>query len=213
MSRNFSLDTTAAKEANSGGKRITEPGPYTGKFRTAFYEKNRNGTESVNLIFVSDGGQEVGPLALYTHNKDGEPLPSYKTLNAILACMRLRGIEGAPGKVSLYDFDSRGEVTKDKTCYPALVGPRVGLVLQGEEYENNQGEIKTRMIVAAPFEADSRKMAEEVLSKVEQATALERYLTWFADHKVKPLKTIRSAPAQASQPASVVDDFDDAIPF
>ena len=216
MSRNYSLDTQAAKDANSGGKRITEPGPYTGKFRAAFYEKNDRGTESVNLVFVSDSGQEVGPLALYTHNGQGEPLPSYKTLNAIMACMRLRGLESKPGKVSLYDFDSKQEVTKDKDCYPSLVGPRIGLVLQGEEYENRNDEIKTRMVIAAPFDAESRRMAEEIISKSETAQALDKYLIWFNDHKIKPLKGAASSRPQRGQSASqpTADDFlDDDFRF
>lgn len=213
MSRNYSLDTQAAKDANSGGKRINEPGQYTGKFRAAWYEKNDRGTESVNLIFVSDNGQEVGPLALYTHNGAGEPLPSYKTLNAIMACMRLRGLESKPGKVSIYDFDQRQEVSKDKQCYPTLVGPRIGLVLQGEEYENRNDEIKIRMVIAAPFEADTKKMAEEIIGKVETPAALEKYLTWFANNKLKPLKGTVSR--QRSEPALAANnDFvDDDIPF
>lgn len=216
MSRNFDLDTAAAKDANSGGKRITEPGAYTGKFRAAFYEKNQNGTESVNLMFVSDSGQEVGPLALYTHNSKGEPLPSYKTLNAIMACMRLRKLDSQQGKVTLYDFDQQADVAKEKEVYPALAGARVGLVLQGEEYENNRGEIKTRMIIGAPFDAESRRMADEVLSQAESAKALDRYLEWFERNKIKPLRNgtpaTRVQKAAQGQPAN--NDFvDDDIPF
>ena len=215
MTREYNLDTTAAKDANSGGKRITEPGPYVGKFRAAFYEKNERGTESVNLIFVSDSGQEVGPLALYTHNGSGEPLPSYKTLNAIMACMRVRKLEAKPGKVSLYEFDSKQEVEKNKTIYPALVGPRIGLVLQGEEYENRNDEIKVRMVIAAPYDADSKRMAEEVLSQAQDAKALDKFLVWFEGHKVKPLRAGRATPQRQSATTSIaVDDFvDDDIPF
>jgi len=217
MSRNFDLDTTAAKDSNSGGKRITEPGLYTGKFRAAFYEKNERGTESVNLIFVSDSSQEVGPLSLYTHNGKGEPLPSYKTLNAIMACMRLRKLESKQGNVTLYDFDQQADVVKSKEIYPALIGPRIGLVLQGEEYENNRGEIKTRMIIGAPFDAESRRMADEVLGQSEVAKALDRYLEWFERNKIKPLRsgtpaTARVQKAAQGQPAN--NDFvDDDIPF
>lgn len=215
MSRNFDLDTTAAKESNSGGKRINEPGVYTGKFRAAFYEKNEKGTESVNLIFVSDAGQEVGPLSLYTHNFKGEPLPSYKTLNAIMACMRLRKLDSQVGKVLLYDFDQQADVSKDKEIYPALIGPRIGLVLQGEEYENSRGEVKTRMLIGAPFDAESRRMADEVLGQSEVAKALDRYLEWFEKNKFKASKG--SAPARvqkAAQGQPANNDFvDDDIPF
>lgn len=216
MSRNFDFDPTAAKEANSGGKRITEPGQYTGKFRAAFYETNANGTESVNLVFVADNGQEVGPLALYTHKGDGTELPSYKTLNAIMACTRIRKLEGKTGRVSLYDFDSQKDVEKEKLTYPALVGPRIGLVLQGEEYENRKGEIKVRMVIGAPFCAESKRMAEEVLTSAAEPKALDKYLSWFESHKVKPLRnngggrqSIRGS--ESEPPADWGDRFPDDI--
>lgn len=213
MARAFDLDTTAAKDANSGGKRITEPGVYAGTFRAAWYEQNDKGTESVHLIFVADNGQEAGPLSLYTHRGDGTELPSYKTLNAIMACMRQRKLTVKPARVKLWDNQAREEVEKEKETYPELVGPRVGLVLQGEEYENRDGEVRQRMLIAAPFEADSRKMADEVLSKADDAVALDRYLAWFNNgHQVKRLKGARSAaaPSNAHPPS---DFADDDIPF
>lgn len=215
MTREYNLDTAAAKDANSGGKRITEPGPYLGKFKSAWYEQNDKGTESVNLIFAAENGQEVGPLALYTHNGSGEPLPSYKTLNAIMACMTVRKLEAKPGQVTVYDFDRKAEVTKDKTCYPALEGKRVGLVLQGEEYENRNGEIKTRMLVAAAYDAETLRMADEVLSGATEAHSLPKYLAWFEGNKVKPLRGKSGRPQGGqSQMAQPTDDFiDDDIPF
>jgi hypothetical protein len=188
MPRNYELDTAAAKDANSGGKRITEPGLYVGKFRAAWGETNRNGTESVALMFVSDAGQEAGPLQLYTHNGDGEALPSYKMLNAIMACMGVKALALKEGVVRLYDFDRKADVDHHKETYPALVGPKIGLVLQGEEYEANDGKIKTRLVIGAAFEAEHRRMANEVIAKSPEATALNGYLTWFESHKVKPLK-------------------------
>lgn len=214
MTRNYDLDTTAAKEANSGGKRITEPGAYTGKLLAAFAETNDKGTESVNLIFEADNGQQVGPLALYTHKGDGTALPSYKTLNAIMACARVRKLEAKPGKVTLYDFDTKTEVTKDKTVYPALVGQRIGLVLQGEEYTNRNKEVKQRMIVAAPYCAASRRMADEVLTSSETAQALDKYLVWFEGHKVKLQRNEGSAARPAGAPPAHDDAFPaDDIPF
>lgn len=215
MARAFDLDTTAAKEANSGGKRITEPGEYTGTFRAAWYEQNDKGTESVNFIFVSDGGQEAGPLALYTHRGDGAELPSYKTLNAIMACMKQRKLTAQRGRVKLWDSQASQEVEKEKDTYPSLVGPRIGLVLQGEEYENRDGDVKQRIVIAAPFEAATRKMADEVLSQSPDAAALDRFLKWFENgHQVKRLKGAKAS-ALSSTPASsqFADDDLSGIPF
>jgi hypothetical protein len=213
MARNYELDPTAAKEANSGGKRITQPDLYIGKFRAAWGETNEKGTESVGLIFVSDEGQEAGPLMLYTHNGKGEALPSYKTLNAIMACMKVRKIAAKPGKVKLYDFDAQADVEREKQTYPELVGPKIGLVLQGEEYENRSGEVKVRMIVAAPFDASTRRMADEVLTSAPEAKSLDRFLGWFEGHKVKPLRANGGRNAGGKPAPASADFIDDEIPF
>ncbi|MFK3647945.1 hypothetical protein ACI2IY_05835 [Lysobacter enzymogenes] len=220
MSRNFDLDATAAKEAGNAGKRITQPGPYVGTFRAAFYEKNERGTESVNLILSAENGQETGLLSLYTHNGDGEALPSYKTLNAIMACLRLRRIETKPGKVTLYDFTAGEDVVRDRDVYPSLMGPRIGLVLQGEEYVAGNGDTKVRMIVVGVYDPASRRMADEVLSSAQEAKSLDRLLAWLDKNPVKPLRgaprpsggNASSSRGNSSRPAS--DDFvDDDIPF
>lgn len=218
MTRTFKLDPHAAKDANTGGKRITDPGEYTGKFRAAWHEVNDKGTESVQFIFVSDGGQEAGPLALYTHKADGTTLPSYKMLNAIMACMKVREMATSLATIKLWDFDSNAEVEKTKDVYASLIGNPVGLVLQAEEYENRSGEIKERLIIAAPFEAATRKMAEEVLTSAPAAKALDKYLTWFtAGHQIKRMKGVRPVAKQAAQADASFGSGpgfdDDEIPF
>lgn len=212
MPRDFTLNPTAAKEANAGGKRISEPGVHVGHFRAAWYEKNDKGTESVHFIFVNDAGQEAGPLALYTHKGDGTELPSYRTLNAILACMKLRGIKAQRGPVKLWDAQQQAEVEKQKDTYPALVGPRIGLVLTAEEYVNQKGELKQRLQIGMPFNADTRQTAAEVLNS-DPATALDGYVSWLekANRWVKPLAKREREPVTLAHSA---DDFaDDDIPF
>jgi hypothetical protein len=212
MARDYNLDPEAAKQANTGGKRITESGGYAGTFKAAFYEKNEKGTEAVHLMFESDAGQEVGPLAIYTHKGDGTTLPGFNALNALMTCLKVRALESKRGKVDLYDFDSQKMVTKDKDVYPALVGKRVGLVLRREEYEKRSGEIGERMTLAASYDPDSRLMASEILGKVAEPAALDRMLDWVDKNPVKHLKNGR--PAAASTARTAADDFvDDDIPF
>lgn len=219
MARDFTMNPQAAKESNSGGKRIDQHGVYRGTFRAAFYEKNDKGTESVNLIFVAENGQEAGPLALYTHNGNGEELPSFKTFNAILACMKLRGVKSQPGKVKLWDSASNAEVEKQKDCYPAMIGPRIGLVLTEEEYLNRNGEKRTRIVIAAPFNAETGQMADEVLNS-QPSGALDKYTAWLTakDRWLKPLKSAaHAAPATGARgysEAPAGGGFpDDDIPF
>lgn len=217
MSRNYDLNPTAAKEANSGGKRIADTGCYVGHFRAAWYEKNDKGTESVNLIFVNDAGQEAGPLSLYTHNGDGKELPSYKMLNAIMACMKQRKLTTQRGRVKLWDSASSSEVEKDKDIYPMLMQGKVGLLLTAEEYENRDGELKQRLVIGAPFEYDTQRMADEVLSQVTDAVALKKFSDWLtkSDRWLKPLKTARKPTGtQSAGHSSASPDFsDDDIPF
>lgn len=215
MSRNYDLNPTAAKEANSGGKRIADAGCYVGHFRAAWYEKNDKGTESVNLIFVNDAGQEAGPLSLYTHNGDGKELPSYKMLNAVMACMKQRKLTTQRGRVKLWDSASNSEVEKDKDCYPMLVGPRVGLLLTAEEYENRDGDLKQRLVIGAPFEHDTRRMADEVLTQATDATALKKFADWLTktDRWLKPFKPGRDTTTAPSSSSSSDDFDDDSIPF
>lgn len=212
MARTYSLNTEAAKEANNGGKRINETGKYSGKIIAAFYEKNQKGTESVNIMFVSENGQECGPLNLYTHNSSGEELAGYKMLNALMACAKVKGLTWQNTPIDLYDYDEQKVVTKTKECAVELQGKRIGLVLQQEEYQKNNGDIGQRMVIAAPFEADTELMAVEILSRITQPQALGNYMAFIAKNPVRRLKNGQAsqpAPRQAESP----DPYDDDIPF
>lgn len=215
MGREYTLDTDAAKQANTGGKRITESGAYAGKLKAAFYEKNAKGTESVNLMFESDNGQEIGPLAIYTHNGDGVELPGYNAFNALLTCLRVRGIKTTSGRVELYDYDSKVVVTKDKEVYSDLSGKAVGLFLRREEYQKQNGDIGERMTVAGSFEPSTKLMANEILAKKTEAVNYEQMAAWLDKDPVKKLKGRNgSASASTATQRTAADDFaDDDIPF
>lgn len=213
MARNYELDTKAAMESNSGGKRIKEAGAYAGQFTAAWYEVNDKGTESVSFLFKSAQGQEAGPLTLYTHKNTGEELPSFGTFNAILTCLRLRGVTAKPGKVDLYDFDSGGMVTKAKDCYPDLAGKDIGIFLRQEEYTNNKGELKERLVLINAYDPVTYLMADEILRKVPTAEAagFKRTSEWLEKEPIKHQKGARTA-ARASAPApDFAEDLD--VPF
>jgi hypothetical protein len=218
MARDYILDAQAAKEANTGGMRITESGRYTGRFTAAWYEQNDKGTESVHFLFKADDGREAGPLALYTHNGAGEPLPSYKTFNAILTCLKVRGIKAVQGKVALYDYNAGGMVEKVKPLYPELANKPIGLLLQGEEYAKSSGDIGTRMIIVGPFDPATGKMAAEILANTEPK-ALASLERWLEVNPVKKLKNRPSTPADryadshAGSGSGAGGAFDDDIPF
>jgi hypothetical protein len=215
MARVYNLDTQAAKDANTGGKRISETGKYMGTITAAFYEKNPKGTESVNLMFVGDSGQEVGPLNLYTHNSSGEPLSGYKQLNALMTCAKVKALNWNKERLSLYDFDSQSMVEKEKECAIELKGKRIGLVLQQEEYQKQNGDIGERMVIAAPFEYGTELMAGEILAKKTDASSLGGFMSFIAKNPIRKLRNQQSSNSTNYQNGPIDDapDFSQDIPF
>ena len=59
-----------------------------------------------------------------------------------------------------YVFDAGEQNAEEKT----LVGKRIGLILQEEEYESNTGDIRTRLKVAREFPVD--KLAEQTVPDI-----------------------------------------------
>lgn len=216
MARSYALDTQAAKEANTGGKRIAETGKYQGKISAAFYEKNQRGTEIVNIMFISDAGQECGPLSLYTHNGSGDTLAGYKMLNAIMTCCKVKALSWKNEAIDLYDYDEGKVVKKTKECCVELKGKPIGLVLQQEEYQKSNGDIGERMVISAPFEAVTELMAAEILGQQKIASALGNYMEYIAKNPVRKLRKQggQSTPSNSvPQPAQDFDDFDSDVPF
>lgn len=213
MARTYAYDAQAAAEATSGGKRITEHGHYKGKFKFAWAETNQNGTESVNFIFESDTGQQAGPLPLYTHKGDGTELYSFKTLQAIIGCLRLKGIKPQPGSVTLWDYDAKSEVSKQKDIFPALMGRPVGVILTTEDYVGNDGKQRTRLLLSGAFTADTEQMANE-LDRNENG-GFQKYLEWMtkANRWHKSLKNAPAAnQAYGTETQYTDDDFGDSFP-
>jgi hypothetical protein len=217
--RTYNIDGKAAANANSAGKRITETGPYVGKIRFAFYEKNEKGTESVHLLFRADNGQEAGPLALYTHNSQGVALPSYDMFNAILCCAKVKTISPKASHVELYDYNSQTMVSKSKEVYPELADKPVGLFLRLEEYQANNGEIKQRLIIDGAFDPATKLMANEIMARATEPASYRIKSDWLAKNPVKRMKNKPMASAQANQggysspPPTDADFVDDDIPF
>lgn len=208
--KKYGLDEEAAKRAGEGGRRITTPGVYVGKFTQAWYEKNERGTEGVFLTFESDTGQ-LANFRLYTHNADGEDLPSYKVLNATLAVLRLKSIDSKPGKVT--KFDGKDDVEISAEVFPTMCGKPIGVLVQTEEYENRDGAVKTQTNLYAPFCTEKQATAAEVIARKVDG-GLAKLIEHFEQVKHKPLKSGRSsgrvAPGRTAPSSGLADDD---IPF
>jgi len=209
------LDTQAASQADQRGKFINATGKYKGKFIKAEALKAETGTIGVGFTFKSDDGQ-VANFSLYIQRANGEKLSSYKQLNAIAACLRLRSISApVPMKAMKYDNATKKEVEYTADMLVDLINKPIGLLMQSCEYEKERDRVKTgeygwKMELYGAFEAQTELTAGEILSKKTTPEVLSTLIATLAD---RPLKNKAQSKAQSGQSLSpTLDDFD-SIPF
>lgn len=215
----YTLDTQAARHADTAGATIKELGKYVGEFIQAKDVVTKKGGSGIEFIFKSQGGQKAN-LAIYTTGANGDLYHGYDTLMAIMTCLQLRSIKPAPGKVTRYDFEAKKEVVEDGTVFPDLHKP-IGVLLETEDYEKKDGSIGTRMVLKNVFQPSTELTASEILDKKTQPELLTKMVEGL---RHRPLKVARQpAPRQddgfggppAGHPASSgFDEMDDgSIPF
>ena len=214
----YQLDANAARHADTAGATIKEIGKYVGEFVQAKDVVTKKGGRGIEFIFKSQGGQKAN-LAIYTTGANGDRYQGYYALMAIMTCLQLRGIKPAPGKVTRYDFDTKKEVQEDGTLFPDLHKP-IGVLLETEDYEKQDGSVGTRMVLKNVFQASTELTASEILDKKTQPGMLAKMVEGL---RHRPLKGARpAAPRQddgfggppAGHPASSgFDGMDDDIPF
>ena len=215
----YTLDTQAARHADTAGATIKEIGKYVGEFIQAKDVVTKKGGRGIEFIFKSQGGQKAN-LAIYTTGANGDRYQGYDALMAIMTCLQLRGIKPAPGKVTRYDFEAKKEVVEDGTVFPDLHKP-IGVLLETEDYEKKDGSIGTRMVLKNVFQPGTELTASEILDKKTQPELLAKMVEGL---RHRPLKGARQpAPRQddgfggppAGHPASSgFDEMDDgSIPF
>ncbi|WP_440110253.1 hypothetical protein [Acidovorax sp. BL-A-41-H1] len=214
----YALDTQAARHADTAGATIKELGKYVGEFIQAQDIVTKKGGRGVSFIFKSASGQKAN-LAIYTTSADGERYQGYDTLMAIMTCMQLRGIKPAPGKVTRYDYEAKKEVQEDGTLFPDLHKP-IGVLLETEDYEKQDGSVGTRMVLKNVFQANTELTASEILDKKTQPVALAKMVDGL---RHRPLKGARPAAPRnegsaggppAGHPASSgFDSMADDIPW
>ena len=206
----YQLNPNAARETDNGSQRITESGAYVGVMTAAKHIEANSGTIGIEFSFHSNEGAEAHYLTLYTRNREGSPIFGEKQLYALMTCLKLREIKPVAGKVEQYDFDARAVVKKQATLYQELMSAPIGVVLQSEEYQKNNGEIAKRMVLVRFFDAKTRQTASEILDKAPPVL-LDKFLATLKD---KTLSASVAHPTSVAPAQTHVDvDFDDDIPF
>jgi hypothetical protein len=205
--RSYDLNPNGARQAGVS-TRISEKGAYVGKFTRAELVTARSGSEGIEFSFETDDGQRADYLSVWTYNGDGKELSGRKLIDAIMTCMKVRSItpEATPVKRS-------DGTTETPLQFRALLG-RIGVFLVVEQYEKNDGSIGSKMVLALPFEADTKRVAAEVLDKAS-AGSFDRILASLRDRPLQAPKTTqrRAAAAQHTNTGGGFDDMDDDIPF
>lgn len=216
----LTLDTKAAKAADSIASSINETGKYIGVITRAEALKSTAGTTGLGISFKTDSGQSADYLDIYTNKADGEALMGAKTVNAILACLKLRGAKEGQIQFDKWDRDAGARVKVTAKGYPELMGKRIGFLLQQElSTHRDTGKDTTRMTVYAAFSADTELTASEILDGKVNPERLPKMLEQLM---AKPVRDNRQRSA-SQRPAATAsraagggtsfNDMDDDIPF
>jgi hypothetical protein len=201
----YNLDTNAAKQADQKSGAINEAGKYIGTFTRAENITSTKGTHGVEFSFKSDAGLGADYLTLWTKNKDGKELYGYKTLMAIMACLKVRHVTKSERMVEKYDHASKTKTQVHAEVFPELMGKPIGLLITMEEYEKGSGGTAWKPTIYAPFEAGTELTASEILTKAQRPEMMQKMMLTMSN------RPLRNKPA-ASAPQNF-DDFDDDIPF
>jgi hypothetical protein len=203
----YNLDAAKAKEGSGRvSNRINETGAYVGVIAVAKDVTAGTGSKGIELSFKTPEGLEASYLRLWTQNKDSEPIFGEKQLHALMTCLKVKTISAVERVITEFDPDLKKDVQKPAMVYLELMNKPVGIVLQLEEYENRNGEIKEKMSYFTSFEASTRKLAAEILDQ-KPAELLDKILKGLKDKRMK-----HKAAANTEAPAATAD-FDDEIPF
>jgi hypothetical protein len=202
--KTYDLNPHNARQVGTSS-RINEKGAYVGKFTRAQSITAKSGAEGIEFSFESDDGQKADYLSIWTTNKDGKELYGRKVLDAIMTCMKARSISAEPTP-----FKRNDGTTEMVPQFRALLG-RIGVFLASEQYEKDDGSVGSKMVLVLPFEADTKRVAAEVLDKAS-AGSFDRILASLRDRPLQA-KTQRRAAAQVANTGGGFDDMDDDIPF
>jgi hypothetical protein len=197
MSTNYDFDEAAASRSDDVANRIDQCGAFIGTFKKVNAFLSSKGTEGIHFEFDVPGGGAAS-FDCYTRKMDenGNPktLFGLNQVQAMMAILKVRGLQSKPGKVEVWEDGKKVEADGD--VFPDLEGKRIGLVLQKELYDKNNGEDGFRMNLFGVFDAESRLTASEIKERKAQPEKLERMLRGL---KVKDSRKAKIAePAQPS---------------
>jgi hypothetical protein len=216
----YNLQPELAKKADTIGAYLSETGKYVGTFIRAEKLISANkGTDGIGFTFKDDLGRSCR-FDVWTQKQDGTALSGLNQVNAMMACLQLRGLKDTPQNVSKWDNNANAETVQSAPCFADLMNKRVGLLLRAEEYAKMKdnaltGDYGWRMGLFAIFQAETELMASEIMSRKTKPEQLAKVIEQLADKPVKKTPTRSSGAVQGYQGGTGSHDFadDDLPPF
>jgi len=231
MSLSFTLDQNAVKSESFSGGRINATGKYIGLALRAYEKVAASGSKAIHLDYISNDGKD-GSIDIWhwSAKNGGQPVEFQvkflQTLMASLSIAELKPKENTT--IEVYEYASKGMVSKRVTSYPQLENKQFGTVWQMEEYEKQKidettgkyvstGEIGERAVCLRFFDAATGQTGKEKLEKTD-AVAIDAFIDDLDDVKrikLTPQQVIKAQDAHiVSQAANSNSSFDDdAFPF
>ena len=172
--KQFGYNPESAKQADSSS-RIEEAGKYVGVIKHMEFITAKSGTTGFEIEFETDN-KESASFSIWTEKKDGTPLGGVHKINALLACIGVRGLTPTNAPLEKYDFDAKDRITKNCVVAPEVANQRIGFLLQRENYKNDNCEWKFQMNFFSCFNAQTELMAKEIIDRKTSPEALPKSL-------------------------------------
>jgi hypothetical protein len=218
----YSLDQSAARKGDERGGRITEIGPYVGKFTRAEHViSEKKQTRGVEFAFESDDKQ-MATFTVWTVNGKGEQIFGYAQLQAIMTVLRCRSLELTRRVVKKYDRNSQGMVDVEAEVFLDLMDKPVGVLFETEDYEKfsngaPSGQVGTKIVFAGVFDPKTKLTASEIWDKKVQPQKYEQHVRTLKHRPLKRLIGGAGGGGNAGHPNAPGNNAggfdDDDIPF
>lgn len=208
----LTLNSNDARKADSINSVINTTGKYIGTITRAEKLLSKNQVEGVGISFKADDGSTANYLDLYTVKPNGEKLRGFSVVSAILCCTRTKQADEGEIECEKWDADQNKPVKKKVPGYPALMGKRIGLLLQEElaTHSKTGADVK-RVNIFGVFEADTEMTASEILDQKTKPEQLEKMMQALMARPVRDSRANKSEYKPA--PVGDFDDMEDSIPF
>lgn len=162
MSFYIQLDEQAACKVGASS-RIDGDSNHIVKITQAIWGRNNNGVEFLTLSLENQEKASID-LPLYYRNGEGDTLPFYNMIQAIIKLTGVAGLTQSNGTYSEYDFEAGRRIEKQGLVAIELVGKFIGAIFSKDYYRNNAGEQKYRTQLFSVYHAKTMQWARQMIA-------------------------------------------------